>query len=59
LLIPIAFNSAEVGKQVDELFKDFELWKSKSIAARQTWENEYNAPKNYSIFYQEISTKHN
>jgi glycosyltransferase involved in cell wall biosynthesis len=57
LLIPIAFNAEEVGSQVNELFLDFELWKAKSEAARRTWENQYNAPKNYADFYQNLSTK--
>jgi glycosyltransferase involved in cell wall biosynthesis len=56
-IIPIHFKPQEVATLINSIFDDFEVWKKKSIASRETWETRYNATTNYSEFYAQLVSK--
>jgi colanic acid/amylovoran biosynthesis glycosyltransferase len=54
LLIPIQFDAQTVADQINKVFADEAIWMAKSKASRNTYEQLYSAPKNYTKFCEDL-----
>lgn len=53
-LMPVDFDPKQVADRISEIFVNEELWKKKSQSARLTFEERFDADKNFNTFCNEL-----